>query len=58
MYDGRAVGKFAVAADAVVDTVIVIGKQLHLAVLHCIQLVVFIEAVLLHIRSEEGHLAV
>ena len=49
------VRELAVTADRVVDTVIVIGQKFHLAILHCVQFIVFVEAVFLHIGTKEGH---
>ena len=47
--------KLTVTADRVADAVIVIGKKLHFAVLYCIQFVILIEPVFLHVGTEEGN---
>ena len=47
--------EFTVTADGVVDAVIVIGKELHFAVLYCIQFVILVETVFLHVGTKEGH---
>ena len=52
---GSSIRELAVAADGVVDTVIVIGKKLHFSVLYCIQFVILIEPVFLHVGTEEDH---
>ena len=52
---GSSVRKLAVAADRVVDAVIIVGKKLYHAVLHRIQLVILIKAVFFHVGTEEGY---
>ena len=52
---GDTVRELAVTADGVVDAVIVIGKKLHFAVLYCIQFVILVETVFLHVGTEEGY---
>ena len=54
---GDTVRELAVTADGVVDAVIIIGKKLHFAVLYCIQFVILVETVFLHVGTEEGHFA-
>ena len=52
---GSAVRELAVTADGVVDTVIIIGQKFHFSVLYCIQFVILVEPVFLHVGTEEGH---
>ena len=49
------VRELAVTTDRVADTVIIIGQKFHFSILYCIQFVILVEPVFLHIGTEEGH---